>query len=559
MIYERTLEQADYRIDAAKSVWIPRQGASSLNYTDGDAVEARIRNQIAMARDRSVLSMELRQGIVDWPSRYHLSPVRANLLRPLAHLFPDSRILEIGAGCGALTRFMGECGGEVLALEGSLARAEIAALRCQDLPNVTILSDSFQNFPDSLTFDVILFVGVLEYARLFHDTDATQDPVDAMLHRAGKLLSPNGHVVLAIENQLGLKYFAGYAEDHTSTPMYGIEDRYTATGVVTFGRLELAQKLTHAGLTSQQWLYPYPDYKLPSTVLSERAVQCTDPVDLSSLLSTSVVADAQVPARFNFSLEQAWRGVYRNRLAGELANSFLVVASSQEAAVPNTSTLAYHYSVERRPRFTKQLTISMVDDAYKVTSSALAPEADCEVVPLSWHTAGSHFETGDLWLLYLFRLLNEPGWRVADLVPWLDGWRLHLSRHAGVDAEPITLDTRLAGALVDAIPRNLIVAGNSGHFIDLEWTLNDGVCFGHLLYRAVLLSMLAISSVARPAQDQDSVLRNLIPALLARIDYPIPWENLERFHALEQDLQFWIHGSRWIDFTTAANYRLPIR
>ena len=43
-------------------------------------------------------------------------------------------------------------------------------------------------------------------------------------------------------------------------PMYGIEDHYDADGIVTFGRDELAARLATAGLTCQQWWYPFPDY-----------------------------------------------------------------------------------------------------------------------------------------------------------------------------------------------------------------------------------------------------------------------------------------------------------
>lgn len=51
-------------------------------------------------------------------------------------------ILEIGAGCGAITRYLGECGGNVLALEGS-QDAAIARARTRDLQNVTVVSDRF--------------------------------------------------------------------------------------------------------------------------------------------------------------------------------------------------------------------------------------------------------------------------------------------------------------------------------------------------------------------------------------------------------------------------------
>ena len=90
-------------------------------------------------------------------------------------------------------------------------------------------------------------------------------------------------VPAAIENQLGLKYFAGCAEDHLDSPYYGIEGLYGERTAVTFGRKELAALLTRAGFSGQEWHYPFPDYKLPSVVVSEPALSLAQ-FDVPSLL-----------------------------------------------------------------------------------------------------------------------------------------------------------------------------------------------------------------------------------------------------------------------------------
>uniref|UniRef100_UPI0013D6EEFD class I SAM-dependent methyltransferase n=1 Tax=Pseudomonas viridiflava TaxID=33069 RepID=UPI0013D6EEFD len=133
------------------------------------------------------------------------------------HLLKGKSVLEIGAGCGAISRYLGEAGAEVLALEGSPRRAAIAASRTRDLDNVTVLSERFDDFNIDQQFDVITLVGVLEYASMF---SADADPAYGMLNRVRKLLKPDGHLFIAIENQLGLKYFAGAPEDHLGIAMY---------------------------------------------------------------------------------------------------------------------------------------------------------------------------------------------------------------------------------------------------------------------------------------------------------------------------------------------------
>ena len=79
-------------------------------------------------------------------------------------------------------------------------------------------------------------------------------------------------VVVAIENQLGLKYLLGGAEDHHGKAWVGLADYPGATPVPrTWTRRTLADLFAGAGLTAQRWLLPYPDYKMPRLVLDESA------------------------------------------------------------------------------------------------------------------------------------------------------------------------------------------------------------------------------------------------------------------------------------------------
>src|SRR5580704_4464684 len=114
-------------------------------YSDGVAVEQRLLDIVRSAADRSTFSIELAEAIIDWPSEYHLSRLRHNLVRRLG-IRKDDTVLELGCGCGAITRFLGEVGARVTAVEGSILRARIASERCADLPNVTIVTDDLLQF-----------------------------------------------------------------------------------------------------------------------------------------------------------------------------------------------------------------------------------------------------------------------------------------------------------------------------------------------------------------------------------------------------------------------------
>ena len=74
-------------------------------------------------------------------------------------------------------------------------------------------------------------------------------------------------MILAIENQLGMKYLAGSKEDHEAKHFLGVHDLYEKDTVVTFGRQEMEDMLFDAGFATTHQLIPLPDYKMPVTVL----------------------------------------------------------------------------------------------------------------------------------------------------------------------------------------------------------------------------------------------------------------------------------------------------
>jgi len=152
--------QNRYRKDAALKLY-RRPGFAGLACSDGGAAERHLADALGCARDRGTFSEPLRQAIVDWPSEYHLSRERHCIVRPLG-IRKGDRVLELG--CGAVTRYLGEIGAVVAAVEGAPQRARIAAERCGDLPNVTVFNDDVLAFESEARFDWVLLIGVLEYA-----------------------------------------------------------------------------------------------------------------------------------------------------------------------------------------------------------------------------------------------------------------------------------------------------------------------------------------------------------------------------------------------------------
>ncbi|HKE72613.1 MAG TPA: methyltransferase [Acidimicrobiales bacterium] len=289
-------------------------------YADG--AEDEVLRVLRSVDDVSSGSVELAGHIVDWPTRYHFSYQRGNLLRPL-DIRPGMRVLDAGAGSGALSRYVGELGAEVVALEGNPSRAAAAAVRCADLPNVTVLAGALGDLDLAERFDVVLLVGVLEYSGAA--AGGAGGP-EEMLARARAHLAPGGAVVVAIENQIGLKYLMGAHEDHLGRPWVGIEGYAGPPGARTWSRRQLGELLRGAGLDDQHWLAPFPDYKLPSVVVDERLYAQPDaPELLDQLVLQPVVCLDQAPVRLA-DAGGAHRVFADAGLAAEVANSFLVVA-----------------------------------------------------------------------------------------------------------------------------------------------------------------------------------------------------------------------------------------
>lgn len=558
----QSLLKHGYHRDDRVGIWIRHETSVAFSYSDGDEVEDRLLSLVRATDDVSSFSVELEGRITDWPSRYHLSRSRANLLRPIQQRLNNTSILEIGCGCGAISRYMGEHAKVVLSLEGSPRRAAIAAERCRDLPNVAVVAEAFDQLPSQLQFDVVTLIGVLEYARIYFPA-TSGDPIDAMLAKAKSHLKPGGILIVAIENQLGLKYFSGFSEDHVAEAMFGVEDRYGESGVATFGRHELASRIKSVGFDDQEWLFPFPDYKLPTTVFTSAALDLPN-CDLSPLLSASVARDHQAPANLGFSLEEAWKPVFRNGMAGHLANSFLVIAKTETPApcVP-VDVLCLHYATNRKPQYAKVTTIQAGTSGIHSTGARLTALPEKVSDSYLQVTTKEPFLTGEQWHQKFLKIVNRPGWSPTDLHPWVRRWIDAVITHSSMRSISPTASLMLEGSMIDAIPCNLIVPRSGpGSFFDLEWRSPEEITLGYLIFRGVLSSCLATHSVAPLAGEQQAPsIIDLVEQAFAAINLPMIEDNLNNWVAQEAQFQAAVTGEppAWNNLSALRDSRLRIR
>lgn len=301
-----------------------------FNYSDGQSVEVRLRDILSSAEDLSSDSDELQAAIEDWPTEYHLSQSRANLVRAL-DLSGVKRVLELGCGCGSITRYIGEQAGiEVDAVEGSPIRAALAKLRCRDLDSVTIHAGNFNqlDFPNDY-YDLVLFVGVTEYAGRFSDQASDEDALQELLGQAQKATTANGVTLVAIENRLGMKYLLGANEDHYGVRFVGLDHYQDSSGIRTYSYDEWHTQIARAGYSAHQFLYPFPDYKVPTVMLPEE-FDAKEAVAALDGLKSRDYADA---FDLGESEHRVWQGLSQSDSLKHHANSFLLLLGNDNKRI----------------------------------------------------------------------------------------------------------------------------------------------------------------------------------------------------------------------------------
>lgn len=354
--------------------------------TYADGAEDHVLDIVRGASDVSSTSDELVSHATDWPTRYHLDPARANIVRALTFP-PDARVLEIGAGCGAVTRYLAERVALVDALEPVPSRARTIAERTRDLGNTQVFVGHVDDVPDEPAYDVVVVIGVLEYVASGADDE---EPYVDFLRGIRSRLVPGGTLVLAIENKLGVKYLAGAPEDHSNRVADSMESYPYGSPARTFSRTELIDLMSKAGLSAETRI-ALPDYKMTEAVVDPARI----PAGRERLLTqvSAFPSPDWVPSVGRFADERMfWTSLIDAGLAAESGNSFLVVATNGSGgpSVWDHDLLGAYWPVGVRSDLTHttalkvgggQLLLSPVVDDDSATShgplrSNTAPQAD---------------------------------------------------------------------------------------------------------------------------------------------------------------------------------------
>ena len=465
----------------------------SSDYEDGS--EDIVALFLEHAQDRGPLSDELTMAARTWSERYHLDRGRTNVLRGLS-LPADAVVLEIGCGSGAVTSHLARVCGVVDAVEPVPARARGAGARTRDLDNVEVFVGTIEDVPAGPAYDLVVVVGVLEYVASGGNDDS---PYVEFLRAAHDRLRPGGSLVLAIENQLGVKYLCGAPEDHTGTAWDGVNGYPTGGVARTFTRARLLRLLTAAGFTAMDVLTAFPDYKLTRAVLTDRLL--VEQPRLAETLPNFPSPDWAGRSERTVDERLLWHELVDGGLAAAHGNSFLVLAGKDSSAGPlwPDGVLASYFSTDRAAVFCTHARVEDSADGPLIRRELLVPNEDgahgVRVVPATESIVDAPTA--------MRLMLAEPDRTPELLTLWRDTVR--------------ALADEFGPRLWDLTPQNLLVANDGPVPIDTEWSVRDCTA-DTVLARGVLITA---DELVRAGHCIGDTVEDTVRALAALIELPV--------------------------------------
>ncbi len=502
---------------------------SEFLYTDGDSSEDSLKTILARAKDRSSVSLELEAASYDWISNYHLSSERANIYRFL-DLSEVGIGLELGSGCGAITRYLGEQGLRLDAIEGNKRRAEICRLRCDELENVQVIHSNFNDLllPEN-TYDAVFLNGVLEYAKKFlADAKDDREALLEILKRSQSALNAEGVTFIAIENRMGLKYWMGAREDHFNLPHVGLYNYPNDQGIRTYDRIEWKSILEELGSEyHHRFIYPFPDYKMARAILSEEFIRESEYAH--SHLYRLPSMDNGVPVQGSMNEFLLWESFKQNSSFEQFANSFFILISKNKDRLRSICPYDFmHFSGKgRKPGF-RTLTSKKRGENVVEKRNILPVVAENNKLLHHDLTPAPYVQGPLLVSRWIHALLDDDSGTFDECVKdyyeyLLDYW---------------TKNDNLQNSF-DLLPFNIIIdSQGSWEAIDKEWVVNVSLSPEYLLFRALFWFPAGNESLLHSflVENNISTLKEFIDYYFQLLSLSLE-DSIEEYIANEELLQ----------------------
>jgi len=511
------------------SVWTVDPKAS-FDYSDGETAEEYLNDVIMNAQDLTSQSVELDEKIIDWPSEYHLSSKRANLLRGLK-LEGIKNVLELGSGCGSITRYLGELRINIDAVEGNFKRAEINSLRCRDLENVNVIKANFNEliFPKK-AYDAVFLIGVLEYAKKFSPNAVSdKNAVINILTNVKSALKKDGVLFIAIENRMGLKYWMGASEDHYGQPYVGLYGYPQSQGVRTYDKREWEYILDYADFKCYRFIYPFPDYKLPIVLLSDTFIK-NDNCAYSNLFRI-LSRDYTKPWRPNADEFLIWKSLQQSYYLEDFANSFFIIISDSMERLTNVIPYDFvHFSDSIRKPAYRTVTIKPVGESYVRKERMVSTERESNAQFIKQNLKQAKYIKGHLLsTVWIETLVGSNDNRPFEIL--IQEYYRFLIQYFHKQ--------ELSHDAFDLLPFNIILDNDGSYrIIDKEWIITSRISPEYVLFRAILwFSCLCKESLIRIYKTKNIInMREFVEYVFNLLSLRLDQE-LDKFVEFEWQVQ----------------------
>lgn len=252
---------------------------------------------------------------------FYLSELRKNIIEwyPFSK---QAKVLEVGADAGILTDALAQKAAYVTCVELSETRAEMNAVWNSEKDNIRIILGNYPEVEDKLgSYDYITLIGEWKYAKSYYKN--SEDAYRTFLLELLKHLKTGGELLIATENKMGMKYWAGCQDDYYGGYYRGIEDYPGEDNVRTFSKKELEEELKGIEGISWKFYYPYPDYKFPMAIYSDEYLPKTDELTMN-------IRNFDRDRYVMFDEEKAFGTVIKEGLFSEFSNSFMVSIKKEQ-------------------------------------------------------------------------------------------------------------------------------------------------------------------------------------------------------------------------------------